>query len=353
MARLVLVAPGRGSYNRTELGYFKRFRDHAAFARRGELLAEADALRAAAGRPSLAELDTAANFSSARHLPGENASGLIFTASAADHALLNTDEHQICAVLGNSMGWYTALYLAGALSFGDAFRVVDTMASYQKGNIRGGQIIYPLVDDAWRIQPEREQEVAAALAAVNAEGEDYWVGLSIRLGGFLVLAGTDLGLKKLTAKLPAVKLGSNDYPFALARHSAFHTPLMDEASARGMEDNAGIKWRQPKVPLIDGRGHQWLPGICDAGDIHRYTFGHQVVAPFDFTAAVRVALREYNPDYLVLLGPGETLGGSMAHTMIAEGWRGIHARTDFTTRQKSEQPLLVAMNRPDQARLVI
>lgn len=353
MARLVLVAPGRGSYNRTELGYFARFNQHRAFARRGELLDRADALRAAAGRGSLRELDEAAHFSSARHLPGENASGLIFSASAADHALLDTEQHQVCAVLGNSMGWYTALYLAGALSFDDAFRVVDTMAGYQKNNIRGGQIIYPLVDDQWRMVPEREQQVTAALAAVNAEGEDYWVGLSIRLGGFLVLAGTDLGLKKLTAALPGVKLGSNEYPFGLARHSAFHTPMMAEASARGLEDNAGVQWQQPQVPLIDGRGHIWQPGVCDAQAMHRYTFGHQVVEPFDFSAAVRVALREYNPDYLVLMGPGETLGGSIAHTMIAERWRGLAQRTDFTARQKSEQPLLIAMNRPDQAGLVI
>ncbi len=352
MARIVLVAPGRGSYNRTELGYFTRFAEHTAFARRAELLDRADQLRAAAERPSLRALDEAEHFSSARHLPGENASGLIFTASAADHALLN-QEHQVCAVLGNSMGWYTALYLAGALSFDDAFRVVDTMASYQKGNQRGGQIIVPVVDEQWRHQPEQEQAVKAAMTSVNGLGEDHWVGLSIRLGGFLVLAGTDLGLKVLTEKLPRVKMGNNEYPFALARHSAFHTPLMAEASQRGREDNRDVQWRRPAVPLIDGRGHIWLPGICDATAMHDYTFGHQVTQPFDFGAAVRVALREYNPDYLVLLGPGETLGGSLAQVMIAEGWRGLHSRDDFSSRQKSEQPLLIAMNRPDQAKHII
>jgi hypothetical protein len=50
------------------------------------------------------------------------------------------------------MGWYTALAVAGALSFDDGFRLVQTMSILQKESQEshgGGQILYPLVDDHW------------------------------------------------------------------------------------------------------------------------------------------------------------------------------------------------------------
>ena len=352
MARLVLIAPGRGSYNRSELAYFQRFQDHPHFQRRLDLLAQADRLRQEFGRPTVSSLDGAPNFRSGLHLPGENASALIFTATAADAALIHP-QHETAAVLGNSMGWYGALFTGGALDFQQAFRVVDTMGSFQKNNVQGGQLIYPIVDEDWRIDKEREASALETATAVAARGSESWVAVSIRLGGFLVFAGSEGGLGALMAALPKLTLGSNDYPFKLAFHSAFHTPLMKDASDHGYRVLSEITPSQPKVPMIDGRGHIWRRYQSDPKDLMRYTLVSQVLEPFDFTAAVRVALREYNPDHLVLLGPGETLGGAIAHVMIDEGWRGLHSRADFVNAQQSERPPLIAMNRPDQAARII
>lgn len=348
MARLVVIAPGRGSYNRTELNYLQRFDDHPRFNQRQELLAKADDLRAQQGRPTISELDGADQYRSSLHLPGENASALILTAAAADFALIDP-AHEVCAVLGNSMGWYITLYTGGALSFEDAFHVVDTMGWYQKGNVQGGQLIYPVVDEQWRPDPEREATAFAAAERVAAQGEDHWVGLSIRLGGQLVFAGTDKGIRALLAELPKHKLGSYEYPFQLARHSAFHTHLMRAASDHGLAEAGQVNWRQPNTTMIDGNGRQWKPHRTPANALRDYTFIDQVIRPYDFTASVRVALREYNPDALVLLGPGETLGGAIAQVMIAEGWRGMRQRADFIAAQKSDHPPLISMNRPEQA----
>lgn len=351
MARLVVIAPGRGSYNRDELGYFKRFADHPAFGARRELLERADALRAAKDRITLSELDNAEQYQSSLHLPGENASALIFTASAADYRTI-AGEHEICAVLGNSMGWYTTLFTGGALEFDDAFQIVDTMGYYQKGNVVGGQIIYPIIDENWRIVPGRDQEVLDQCQKV-AEATGEHVGLSIRLGGFLVLAGSNKGLTALTKELEPIKMGRNEYPFRLARHGAFHTQLMQAASEHGHSQSKRVQWQQPKVPMIDGRGAVWRPYASSPAELLDYTLTTQVLEAYDFTASVRYALREYNPDHLVLLGPGDTLGGSIAHVMIDEGWRGLRDKDAFTAAQKSDTPPLIAMNRPEQAALII
>ncbi len=352
MARLVIVAPGRGTYNRAELGYLGRFADHPRSASRRALAERADALRRALGRPAVTELDAADAYSPRRHLPGEHASSLIFTCAAADLALI-APEHEVTAVLGNSMGWYTTLYAGGALDFDNAFRIVDAMGWQQKENVIGGQIIYPVVDERWRPDPAREAEVVAAMAQVSARGSDYWVGLSIRLGGFLVIAGEGPGLKALLETLPQTTFGANEYPFQLGRHSAFHTPLMKPASERGLVELADVDWRQPATPMIDGAGGVWRPRQTDVDALQRYTLSTQVQELYDFSAGMRLALREHNPDHVVLLGPGETLGGAIAHVMIAEGWRGIDEKRAFADAQKSDRPPLIALNRPDQAAKVI
>lgn len=350
MARLLVVAPGRGSYNRTELGYLSRFPAYGNL--RKKILKAADQAREAKGRPTVSSLDGASHYSISKHLPGEHASGLIFSCAAADFAMLQ-ENHEIAAVLGNSMGWYTTLFTGGALSFEQAFEVVDTMGWQQKGNIIGGQVIYPLVDDQWKATPERRAVIERVMADINQQDDSHWVGVSIELGGLIVLAGTDLGIKALLEKLPVIKLGQNDYPFQLARHSAFHTHLMNDASLNGQADLQHIQWGQPKVPMIDGTGRIWRPMQTSPEQLRAYTLGHQVTEPYGFTTSLKVGLREYNPDYVVLLGPGESMGGAIAQTMIAEGWRGLHNRQDFISAQKSDQPPLIAMNRLNQAELLV
>lgn len=351
MARLVVIAPGRGSYNRTELNYMTRFSDHPRYAKRGELLAEADRLRARSGRTTVTELDSATGYRPGIHLPGENASALIYTASAADYQMISP-QHKVEAVLGNSMGWYTSLYLSGALTFKEAFRVVDTMGCQQEST-EGGQLIYPLVDEQWHHEPERAAEAEAAVAAVASQGAQHWVGLSIRLGGFVLYAGSEAGIKALLKQLPPVTIGSNNYPYQLPRHLAFHTHLMQAAADYGQAQLGNIAWQQPQRPMIDGRGYIWRWNQTQPAELSQYSFSHQVLKPYDFTASVRVAIREYNPDHLVLLGPGETLGGSIAQVIISEGWRGVRSRQDFVDAQKEAQPPLLAMNRPAQAAQVI
>ena len=97
MKTAVVVCPGRGTYNKTELGWLGRhFADKA-------LLARFDAMRAEAGRPTLSELDGAASYSISTHTRGDNASGLIYAATLGDFAAIG-DDIRVVAVTGNSMG---------------------------------------------------------------------------------------------------------------------------------------------------------------------------------------------------------------------------------------------------------
>lgn len=331
MKRVAIVCPGRGSYTRELLGSLKRTPSVEA----------ADGFRAALGRPTPSQMDAADSYTSRLHVAGENASILTATASLADADVLRGVE--VVCVLGNSMGWYTALAVAGALPLPDALTLIETMGQYQAGNVIGGQVLYPLVDAEWRALPSPELE-----AALREIPDLHW---SIRLGGQAVIGGTQAALDALTKRLPPRKIGERDAPFQLPLHSAFHTPLLADTSARALRDLGQLAWQALRVPLVDGRGRVFRPWSASPEELRDYTLGAQVVEPYDFTTSVRVALREYAPDALVLLGPGGNLGGAVAQTLIADGWRGIASRSEFT-RVQAEAPFVLSMARPEQRALV-
>ena len=340
MTRTLIVCPGRGSYTSSTQGWIGKY---GAFAQ--EWITQADASRVARDEVPLTELDQAERFDPQAMLKGSGAAGLTFLSSACDLARLDRSSVEPVAVIGNSMGWYTALFAAGALDFEDAHRLVETMGGMQEHG-SGSQIVYPLVNDDWRPAPELERLVEEALEETGA----LW---SIRLGGMAVLAGETAQLDALDALLPVRKLGRTSYPYRLTFHAAYHTPLMAEASRLGRERLADLQWRSPEVTLIDGAGRVARPGVSDPEEIAAYTLGHQVVEPYDFTRSLVVALRSFAPEQLLLLGPGSSLGGSVAQTLISIGWQGLSCREDFDERQRSDQPLVIALDRSEQAARVV
>lgn len=345
MARKALViAPGRGTYTKTELGYLNKHRP-----RSGNFISALDSRLAALGAVTISELDQAQRFSPATHTLGENASTLIYACSAADFLAIDRQRYEIVAITGNSMGWYTALWCGGALADEAAFTLVHTMGSMMKDGIIGGQLVYPIVDEDWRLDPVRLASVETALAEVRRlPGAEAYV--SIRFGGYAVIGGNEAGLAYLLKALPPVD--DKKYPFQLINHAAFHTPLLRGVSERAMTLLGRDLFSAPTIPLIDGRGVIWQPYSSDVTLLHQYTLAHQVYELYDFTAALRVALKEFAPDCLILLGPGSTSGGAIAQVLIAEGWFGITSKAEFQRRQETD-PVLFAMGREEQLQQVV
>lgn len=332
--RVVVICPGRGTYTKETLGYLKKFRPSL-----NEFFGTLDKKRLELGLPTLTELDNADVFKPQLHTKGEHASTLIYTCSFADFISLDSEKYEVVAVTGNSMGWYTALAVAGVLDVPAAFDVINTMGSMMKEQIIGGQMIYPVVDENWKQIPERISQIRAALTEVNQmpECEAY---ISIYLGGYYVIGGNQKALNFLLKKLPKV----DNYPFQLINHGAFHTPLLQETSKEAFQLLKPELFRRPQVPLIDGRGQIWMDYATDLEELYEYTFGHQVVQHYDFTKAVTVSLKEFAPDRLVLLGPGNTLGGAVGQILIENNWLNLSSKADFSELQKKD-PFLVSLGR--------
>jgi hypothetical protein len=71
--RALVICPGRGTYNATELGYLKTH--HAA---REDVIAAVDAVRGEMGQLTVSQLDGADKYTPSVHMTGDNASALIY-----------------------------------------------------------------------------------------------------------------------------------------------------------------------------------------------------------------------------------------------------------------------------------
>ena len=337
----VVICPGRGTYNKPELGYLHRHHAH-----RMEMFRRFDDIRAQAGQAPVTELDGASRFAVSTYSRGDVASPLIYAASLADVQAL-AEDIEVVAVTGNSMGWYIALAAAGALSPEDGFRVVNTMGTLMQEQLIGGQLVYPFVGADWVNDPARKAELLADVARINAT-QSCDLALSIDLGGMLVLAGNEAGLKAFETSQPTVQ---DRFPMRLANHAAFHTSLQAPVAAAGRARLPVSLFNQPDRPMIDGRGNIWWPGACDREELWDYTLGHQVTETYDFTHAIQTAAREFAPDLFIVTGPGATLGGAVAQSLSLANWRGMSDKAQFQALQ-AEQPFLISMGRDDQRALV-
>jgi [acyl-carrier-protein] S-malonyltransferase len=339
----LVVCPGRGSYGKAELGYLKRHHGDKA-----GLIEAMDRIRAESGQPTISELDGAEKFSVALHTRGDIASPLIFACSYADHLAIDRSRYEIAAVTGNSMGWYTALACGGAVSAEHGFAIVDAMGRHSQAGEPGGQILLQLVDEEWREMPGLRDELLTLVEAIAARpGVALYV--SIELGGMIVLAGNEAGLAALLAEAPTTP---GREPMRLVNHGPFHTPLMRGSSERALASLPADWFNGPDVPMVDGRGHVWRPFASSAAALRDYTFVAQILETYHFTQAVQVAMKEYAPDRIILLGPGDTLGGAIAQALIAIGWRGLGSKADFQAIQASDTPILLSMGREEQRALV-
>lgn len=338
----LVVCPGRGTYNKGELGYLARFHSGKA-----GLLDAMETERRRLGQEPLADLDGAARFSTDTHTRGDNASLLIHACAIGDIADIDRNRFEIVAMTGNSMGWYIALSGASAVPPETGARIVNTMGTFMQEALIGGQFVYPIVNEAWQEIPGRRASLLDMAGNISASGRGQ-ARLSIDLGGMLVFAGDEAGLAEMTGKLEP----EGQFPLVLKNHAAFHTALQAPVSARGLEAFSPSDFITPEMPMVDGRGFIWRRGVSNPAALHAYTFGHQVTETYDLSRAITVAMREYAPDCIIIPGPGTTLGGAVAQVLISINWQGLSSKNDFLARQE-RAPIILAMGREDQRRLAM
>ena len=332
--RIVVICPGRGSYSRENSKFLVKYGNSIT-----EELSFLDLKRKSLGYDTITELDNQ-SFKSQVHMIGENASPLIYACSLADYYSIDKEKFEVVAVAGNSMGWYTALAIASSLDNDDSFNLIQTMGSMMKSKLIGGQIIYPIIDDNWKIDLKKREFVLKEIKKFNAY-------VSIFLGGYIVIGGDINSIKSLLTVLPK----NDKYPFQIPFNGAFHTPLMSSIMDKVNKLSSLLNFRKPRIPIVDGSGKIWLPYSSDLNQLKKYTLDYQVNQSYDFSTSIRTCLREFCPDKIVLLGPGNNLGGAIAQIIIENNWFNVNSKETFKIMQ-NQNPFLISMSLDDQRKIV-
>ena len=333
--RIVVVCPGRGSYSRENSNYLEGIDLNLR-----AMIKEHDKIRSIKNLKNVFELDKTA-FRSKTDMIGENASPLIYACSLKDYISINKGKYEVAAICGNSMGWYIAMAMSGAITNEDGFDLIQTMGTLTQKHGKGGQIIYPIIDEDWRMNVDRKNMLLDEVAKIGAH-------LSIKLGGFVVIGGEQSALDHLLKTLPTI----NKYPFQIPFHAAFHTNLLEKSASIAQSYFDYKNFNKPRIPLVDGRGNIWSPWSTDIRELFSYTFGHQIIKPYDFSSSINVAVKEFCPDHILLLGPGNSLGSPVAQILIENNWNGLTSKNDFLNSQE-EDPFIISMGIEEQRNLVL
>jgi [acyl-carrier-protein] S-malonyltransferase len=221
----------------------------------------------------------------------------IFVASLAALEQLKVTEpdalKSVVATAGLSLGEYTALANAGALSFEDGLKVVQARGRAMQDAAEATPS--GMVSVLGLEVPEVEALV------IEARGTDTLEVANLLCPGNTVVSGT-LGAIERLEQLGVQKGGIRTVRLAVA--GAFHTRLMKPADEKLAEALAGVTLRPPAVPVwsnVDAKPH------TDPAEI-RDLLVRQVLQPVLWEQTMRNLLAA-GFDRFYEIGPGRVLAG--------------------------------------------
>lgn len=194
---------------------------------------------------------------------------------------------------GHSLGEYSALVAADALSLHDAAQLVRIRGQLMQGAAPAGTGAMAAVLGAeeslvQQVCEEASQGQVVVPANFNSPGQVVIGGDADAVDRALAILA-DRGVRK------AVKL---------AVSVPSHTPLMREAANRLSETMAGLQWKTPSIPVVqnvDAEVHDGVQSIRDA-------LVRQLYLPVQWTGCVQ-ALVERGATRIAECGPGKVLTG--------------------------------------------
>lgn len=186
------------------------------------------------------------------------------------------------AMIGHSLGEYTAACLSGVLSLDDALRLVAIRGELMQ-QLPPGRMIAVSASE-----PECEKFLTSklSLASVNAANN-------------CVISGPTDEIERLTNTLSDQRIAYRYLQTSHAFHSALVDPILDELTATV----AGIKHHAPSIPYISSFTGRLIEAAEIADPLY---WARQMRQTVRFAAGLDV-LRELQHSVFIEVGPGNTL----------------------------------------------
>lgn len=201
------------------------------------------------------------------------------------------DDFQPDMVAGHSLGEFSALVAAGALSFEEGLRLVSkrAMAMQKACEARPSTMAAVLA-----LPDEKVEELCA-------EVDDVVAPANYNCPGQVVISGTIEGINAACEKMLAA---GAKRAMKLKVGGAFHSPLMQPAQEELAEAIAAAEFKTPRCPIyqnVDGKPH------TDPAEIKENLI-KQLTAPVRWTYDVQAMVADGANEF-VELGPGAVLQG--------------------------------------------
>ena len=209
-------------------------------------------------------------------------------------------------VAGHSLGEYTALVAAGALSFGEAVRTVRARGEFMQEAVPAGQGAMAAV-----IGLDRDQVQAAC---AEAQGAGAVQVANLNAPGQTVIAGAREAVQR-AIELAKAKGAKRAIPLPVS--APFHSVLMEPAACRLEAVLKEIDFRDLRVPVVTNVD---AAPLTDGGRVMD-SLVRQVTAPVRWEDVV-VRLVAEGVDTFVEVGPGKVLCGLIRR--IAAGARALN-----------------------------
>jgi len=200
---------------------------------------------------------------------------------------------QPAQLAGHSLGEYTALVAAGALTLHDAARLVRLRGQLMQEAAPAGTGAMAAVLGA--------EDDVVQLACEDASLDGIVVPANYNSPGQIVIGGDAAAVDRALALLAERGVRK---AMKLAVSVPSHTPLMREAAMRLGEAMALLPWQQPRTPVVqnvDAQVHDGVQSIQEA-------LVRQLYLPVQWTGCVQ-ALAASGAAHLYECGPGKVLTG--------------------------------------------
>lgn len=201
------------------------------------------------------------------------------------------DQFRPSMTAGHSLGEFSALVAAGAMSFEDGLKLVSKRAQAMQ---KACEATPSTMAAVLALPDEKVEEICAGIDGIVAPA-------NYNCPGQVVISGE---MEAIDKACEAMKNAGAKRALKLKVGGAFHSPLMEPARAELAEAIANTEFKEPICPVyqnVDGKPH------TDPAEIKENLI-KQLTAPVRWTYDVQAMVAD-GADNFVELGPGSVLQG--------------------------------------------
>ncbi len=227
------------------------------------------------------------------------------------------------ALLGHSLGEYTAAVVSGALSLGDGLRLVTERGRLMQALPSGAMLDVALAEH--KLEPWLVIDPNLAVAALNAPSSS-------------VVSGSPQAIERLRARLEAAGIASR----LLLSDRAFHSPAVEPMLPAFGDALTRLDFAEPEIPWISNRHGGWIT----QAEVHNPdTWLEHTRQPVRFAAGVATLAADLEGVVFLEAGPGQVLTGLARQSPEVDPGRVVSSCRRRRDETDDEAVLLQALGR--------